>query len=54
MLPYVAGYNIKMAFVVQDLKSIDEIYGETARHSLLGSACHIARLRGRWTFSETW
>lgn len=36
-LPYVAGYNIKMAFVIQDLKNIDEIYGETARHSLLGN-----------------
>jgi len=36
-LPYVAGYNIKMAFVIQDLKNLDEIYGETARHSLLGN-----------------
>ncbi len=36
-LPYVAGYNIKMAFVIQDLKSLDEIYGETSRHSLIGN-----------------
>jgi type IV secretion system protein VirD4 len=36
-LPYVAGYNIKMAFVIQDLKNLDEIYGETARHSLMGN-----------------
>ena len=36
-LPYVAGYNVKMAFVIQDLKNLDEIYGETARHSLLGN-----------------
>lgn len=36
-LPYVAGYNVKMAFVVQDLKNLDEIYGETSRHSLMGN-----------------
>lgn len=36
-LPYVAGYNIKMAFVIQDLKNLDEIYGESARHSLMGN-----------------
>lgn len=36
-LPYVGGYNIKMAFVIQDLKNLDEIYGETSRHSLLGN-----------------
>lgn len=36
-LPFVAGYNIKLAFVIQGLKSLDEIYGETARHSLLGN-----------------
>ena len=36
-LPYVAGYNIKMAFVIQDLKNLDEIYGETSRHSLIGN-----------------
>lgn len=36
-LPYVAGYKIKLAFIVQDLKNLDEIYGETARHSLLGN-----------------
>ncbi|MET3594639.1 type IV secretion system protein VirD4 [Mesorhizobium shonense] len=36
-LPYVAGYNIKIAFVIQDLKNLDEIYGETARHSLMGN-----------------
>ena len=36
-LPYVAGYNIKMAFIIQDLKNIDGIYGESARHSLLGN-----------------
>ncbi len=36
-LPYVAGYNIKLAFIIQDLKTIDAIYGETARHSLLGN-----------------
>jgi type IV secretion system protein VirD4 len=41
----VAGYNIKMAFVVQDLKSIDEIYGETARHSLLGN-CGLQLILG--------
>ncbi|OWV96882.1 type IV secretory system conjugative DNA transfer family protein [Rhizobium sp. R693] len=44
-LPYVAGYNIKMAFVVQDLKSIDEIYGETSRHSLLGN-CGLQLILG--------
>jgi len=36
-LPYVAGYNIKLAFIIQDLKALDEVYGETARHSLLGN-----------------
>ncbi|MBZ9772598.1 type IV secretory system conjugative DNA transfer family protein [Mesorhizobium sp. CO1-1-8] len=36
-LPFVAGYNIKMAFIVQDLKNLDEIYGETARQSLMGN-----------------
>ncbi|TPN37919.1 type IV secretory system conjugative DNA transfer family protein [Mesorhizobium sp. B2-3-3] len=36
-LPYVAAYNIKMAFVIQDLKNLDEIYGETTRHSLMGN-----------------
>jgi type IV secretion system protein VirD4 len=36
-LPYVAGSNIKMAFIIQDLKNLDEIYGETARHSLMGN-----------------
>jgi type IV secretion system protein VirD4 len=36
-LPYVAGYNIKMAFIIQDLKNLDEIYGETSRHSLMGN-----------------
>ncbi|WP_426289748.1 type IV secretory system conjugative DNA transfer family protein (plasmid) [Ensifer adhaerens] len=36
-LPYVAGYNIKLAFIIQDLKNLDEIYGETSRHSLLGN-----------------
>lgn len=36
-LPFVAGYNVKMAFIVQDLKNLDEIYGETARQSLMGN-----------------
>lgn len=36
-LPYVASYNIKMAFIVQDLKNLDEIYGETSRQSLMGN-----------------
>lgn len=36
-LPYVAGYNIKMAFVIQDLKTLEEVYGETSRHSLMGN-----------------
>jgi type IV secretion system protein VirD4 len=36
-LPYVAGYNIKIAFIIQDLKNLDEIYGETSRHSLMGN-----------------
>jgi type IV secretion system protein VirD4 len=36
-LPYVAGFNIKMAFIIQDLKNLDEIYGETSRHSLMGN-----------------
>ncbi len=44
-LPYVAGYNIKMAFIVQDLKSLDEIYGETSRHSLLGN-CGLQLILG--------
>nr|WP_250811991.1 type IV secretory system conjugative DNA transfer family protein [Neorhizobium tomejilense] len=44
-LPYVAGYNIKMAFIIQDLKNIDEIYGETARHSLLGN-CGLQLILG--------
>jgi type IV secretion system protein VirD4 len=26
-----------MAFVIQDLKNLDEIYGETSRHSLMGN-----------------
>ncbi len=36
-VPYVAGYNVKMAFIIQDLKNLDEIYGETSRHSLMGN-----------------
>jgi type IV secretion system protein VirD4 len=36
-LPYVASYNIKFAFIIQDLKNLDEIYGETTRHSMLGN-----------------
>jgi type IV secretion system protein VirD4 len=36
-LPFVAGYGIKFAFIVQDLKSIDAVYGETARHSLIAN-----------------
>ncbi|WP_312407109.1 type IV secretory system conjugative DNA transfer family protein [Rhizobium sp.] len=36
-LPYVAGYKIKLTFIIQDLKNLDEIYGETSRHSLLGN-----------------
>ncbi|WP_431323423.1 type IV secretory system conjugative DNA transfer family protein [Rhizobium sp. YTU87027] len=44
-LPYVAGYNVKMAFVLQDLKSVDEIYGETSRHSLLGN-CGLQLILG--------
>jgi type IV secretion system protein VirD4 len=44
-LPYVAGYNIKMAFIIQDLKSLDEIYGETSRHSLLGN-CALQLILG--------
>lgn len=36
-LPYVAGYNIKLAIIIQDLKNLDEIYGETSRYSLLGN-----------------
>jgi type IV secretion system protein VirD4 len=36
-LPYVASHNIKFAIIVQDLKSLDEIYGEAARQSLLGN-----------------
>ncbi|ULJ75914.1 type IV secretory system conjugative DNA transfer family protein [Rhizobium gallicum] len=44
-LPYVAGYNIKMAFIIQDLKNLDAIYGETARHSLLGN-CGLQLILG--------
>lgn len=44
-LPYVAGYNIKMAFIIQDLKTLDEIYGETTRHSLLGN-CGLQLILG--------
>jgi type IV secretion system protein VirD4 len=44
-LPYVAGYNIKMAFIIQDLKNLDETYGETARHSLLGN-CGLQLILG--------
>ncbi|CDM62253.1 MULTISPECIES: type IV secretory system conjugative DNA transfer family protein [Rhizobium] len=44
-LPYVAGYNVKMAFIIQDLKNLDEIYGETARHSLLGN-CGLQLILG--------
>lgn len=44
-LPYVAGYNIKMAFIIQDLKNLDEIYGETSRHSLLGN-CGYQQILG--------
>ncbi|MCP1201108.1 type IV secretory system conjugative DNA transfer family protein [Notoacmeibacter sp. MSK16QG-6] len=39
-LPYVAGYGIKLAFIVQDLKTLDEIYGETTRQSLLGNCAY--------------
>jgi type IV secretion system protein VirD4 len=34
-----------LAFIIQDLKSIDEIYGETARHSLLGN-CGLQLILG--------
>jgi type IV secretion system protein VirD4 len=44
-LPYVAGYNIKMAFIIQDLKSLDAIYGETSRYSLLGN-CGLQLILG--------
>lgn len=44
-LPYVAGYNVKIAFVIQDLKNLDEIYGETARHSLLAN-CGLQLILG--------
>jgi type IV secretion system protein VirD4 len=44
-LPYVAGYNIKMAFIIQDLKNLDEIYGETSRHSLFGN-CGLQLILG--------
>ncbi|KEQ04777.1 type IV secretory system conjugative DNA transfer family protein [Pseudorhizobium pelagicum] len=44
-LPYVAGYNIKIAFIIQDLKNIDGLYGETARHSLLGN-CGLQLILG--------
>ncbi len=44
-LPYVAGYKIKMAFIIQDLKNLDEIYGETSRHSLLGN-CGLQLILG--------
>lgn len=36
-LPFVAGYGIKLSLIVQDFKSIDAIYGETNRHSILGN-----------------
>jgi type IV secretion system protein VirD4 len=36
-LPFVAGYNIKMSFIIQDLKSLDEIYGESTRQSMLAN-----------------
>ncbi|GHD20947.1 hypothetical protein GCM10016234_34060 [Tianweitania populi] len=36
-LPFVAGYNIKFAFIIQDLKSLDEIYGESSRQSLFAN-----------------
>ncbi|MCM2294713.1 type IV secretory system conjugative DNA transfer family protein [Allorhizobium sp. BGMRC 0089] len=36
-LPYVAGYNIKFAFVIQDLKGVDGIYGEHERTSMLAN-----------------
>lgn len=36
-LPYVAGYNIKLAFIIQDISNLDEIYGEKSRQSLLGN-----------------
>lgn len=44
-LPYVAGYKVKIAFIIQDLKNLDEIYGETARHSLLGN-CGLQLILG--------
>lgn len=44
-LPYVAGYSIKIAFIIQDLKNIDGLYGETARHSLLGN-CGLQLILG--------
>jgi len=31
----VAGYDVKMALVIHDLKNLDEICGETSRQSIM-------------------
>lgn len=43
--PYVAGYNIEIPFMFHDLKNLDQIYGETSRHSLLGN-CGLQLILG--------
>lgn len=36
-LPFLAGFKVKFAFILQDLKSMDNIYGESVRHSMMNN-----------------
>lgn len=36
-LPYVAGYNIKFAFIIQELRMLDAIYTQAGRDSIMGN-----------------
>lgn len=44
-LPYVAGYNIKFSFIIQELRTLDTIYTPAGRDSLLGN-CAIQIVMG--------
>lgn len=36
-LPYVAGYNIKFSFIIQELRMLDAIYTQAGRDSIMGN-----------------
>lgn len=44
-LPYVAGYNIKFSFIIQELRTLDTLYTPAVRDSILGN-CAIQIIMG--------